>query len=130
MAQHVTFTCSLAEPSKPGEVELKSRRSEEAIVMEANHLDSSSSSDLSDRFDLHSRDEDEGLEKHTTSAIDQENNSSQMNEGSLTRREEKEVSVFCMVSLSTLSIRQSTPAPLLPQIMSLLAAAGLLQNSV
>ena len=98
MAQHVTFTCSLAEPSKPEEVELESRISEEAIIMAANHLDSSPSSDRSDRFDLHDRDEDEDLEKHTPSAFDQDNNSSLMNGGSLTRREEKEVSVFCMVS--------------------------------
>ena len=99
MAQHVTFTCSLAEPSEPEEVELETRRSEEAILMAANHLDGSPLSDRSDRFDLHGRDEDEGLGKHMPSAFDQEN-SSLMNGGSLTRREEKEVSVFCMVSLS------------------------------
>lgn len=132
MAQHVTFTCSLAEPSKPEEIELESRRSEEAIIMAGNHLiDSSPSSDRSDRFDLHGRDE--GLEKQTPFEFDQENNSSLMNGGSLTRREEKEVSVFAWFPYpaSAYNIIRQLPSPH-PSYHKLchIAAASFLQNSV
>lgn len=56
--------------------------------MAANHLDSSPSSDRSDRFNMHDR------EKHTpsSSADSEEGNTSLMNGGSLTKREEKKVS--------------------------------------
>lgn len=73
--------------------------------MAANDLDGSPSSDRSDHFDLHDRDE--GLDKRTPSNLDresQESNSSPTNGGSPSRREEKQVSerVFVFPTLSLL----------------------------
>ena len=64
--------------------------------MAANHLDSSPSSDRSDRFNMHDR------EKHTpsSSADSEEGNTSLMNGGSLTKREEKKVSAPSIVYLN------------------------------
>ena len=73
--------------------------------MAANRLDSSPHSDLSDNFNLHGR-RDESKNNHSTSNSEygsEESNTTLMNGGSLSRREEKQVSALIEISMSTLT---------------------------